>query len=279
MTKASNTKHTAEKGVIQASLKYLDNNHGPLNYVASEGGGDVTQHEGHYSMRNVSIYNGRGRSFNLDNEGFQLVDNISTVTDFYSDTQIKNIYEQDVNALVLKYTGANRVEIFDHTIRSSSIDIQRRRNIREPASLVHNDYSERSGVQRLKDYFHETPEVAEKLLKHRFAIVNVWRSINGMVSSSAIGLCDASTVAPEDLVPVTRKAKDRIGELQQAVYRPSHQWYYFPEMQPDESLLIKTYDSAKDGRARFTIHTAFDMPKAENAKPRESIETRCFAFF
>ena len=60
----------------------------------------------------------------------------------------------------------------------------------------------------------------------------------------------------------------------------ARRWYYFPEMQPDEALLIKTYDSATDGRARFTLHTSFDDPTAAaDAEPRESLETRCFAFF
>jgi hypothetical protein len=36
----------------------------------------------------------------------------------------------------------------------------------------------------------------------------------------------------------------------------------------------------KDGRARFSLHSAFDDPTSPaNAKPRESIETRTFAFF
>ena len=51
-------------------------------------------------------------------------------------------------------------------------------------------------------------------------------------------------------------------------------------MTGDEAVLIKTYDSATDGRKRFTIHAAFDDPKsAADAAPRQSLETRCFVFF
>ena len=36
----------------------------------------------------------------------------------------------------------------------------------------------------------------------------------------------------------------------------------------------------KDGRARWTAHTAFDDPTTPpNARPRESIEIRTLAFF
>jgi hypothetical protein len=51
-------------------------------------------------------------------------------------------------------------------------------------------------------------------------------------------------------------------------------------MRPDEVMLLKCFDSARDGRARFTAHSAFDDPNTrENAPPRESIEVRTLAFF
>ena len=83
-----------------------------------------------------------------------------------------------------------------------------------------------------------------------------------------------------DLVEVTRRAQDRVGQIQMARFNPAHEWVYFPDMEMDEAALIKTYDSATDGRNRFTIHTAFTDPTSKpDAAPRQSIETRCFAFF
>jgi hypothetical protein len=44
--------------------------------------------------------------------------------------------------------------------------------------------------------------------------------------------------------------------------------------------VFKVYESMKDGRARFTAHTAFDDPTTlPHARPRESIEIRTLAFF
>ena len=52
----------------------------------------------------------------------------------------------------------------------------------------------------------------------------------------------------------------------------------FAEVQSDELILIKGWDSLDDGRARFTPHGAFDLPEMrEDAPPRESIEVRTFA--
>ena len=267
---------------VEAALKYLANDVDPVNYVASSGGGDATQHQGTYVLRDVRIHDGRQRSegFQLDREGFALVAQASAVTDFYDDRQIAQVYEPEVRASIRAATGARRVEIFDHTRRAASRRIQQAQKVREPASIVHNDYTARSAPIRLRDHFADVPDEAERLLEGRFAIINLWRSITGPVLTAPLALCDATTIASRDLVSVRREAKDRIGEIQQAVYNPAHRWYYFPEMAPNEALLIKTYDSETDGRARFTIHTAFENPGApEGAPARESLETRCFVFF
>lgn len=267
---------------VEAPLKYLASAEEAPVYVASQGGGDTSRHKGNYVMKPVAVRNGRlrGGGFNLDREGFTLTAHASTVADFYDDGEIAAVYEPEVKALVRGLTGAARVEIFDHTRRSASLEVQQTRLIREPASIIHNDYTARPGPQRLRDHFRDAPEEAAALLDRRFAIVNVWRSIRGAVRSAPVALCDAASVAPGDLVSVERQARERIGEIQQAVFNPAHRWYYFPEMQPNEALLIKTYDSASDGRARFTLHTSFDDPgAAADAEPRESLETRCFVFF
>jgi hypothetical protein len=267
---------------IKASLKFLANVDEPLVYIPSKGGGDETEHVGNFSMQEVTICNGRHHKnvSSLDVEGFKLVRQASDVEDFYDDVQIESTYHGEVKSLLTKITGAARIEIFDDTRRSTSLERQRSMKIREAASIVHNDYTARSGVKRLRDHFADDPDEADELLQQRFAIINVWRSIAGPVYNHPLALCDAATVIPEDLVSVERRAEERSGELQVALHNPGHRWYYFPKMQMNEALLFKTFDSATDGRARFTIHTSFEDPDAPpDAAPRESIETRCLVFF
>ena len=278
----SNTIPTPKSEFVEAPLKYLADDENLAVYIASVGGGDVTEHKGNYVLRPMPIHNGRIRpeGFSLDLEGFMLSSQTSAIEDFYDDDAIAAVYEAEVKVLVRGATGAQRVDIFDHTRRSSSLEVQKKRQIRESASIIHNDYTAGSGPSRLRDHFVDTPGEAEALLSRRFAIVNVWRSIRGTVQNAPLALCDASSVAPQDLISVERQAKDRIGEIQLATYNPAHRWYYFPEVQSDEALLFKTYDSDTDGRARFTIHTSFDDPTAARDAPsRESIETRCLVFF
>lgn len=267
---------------IESALNYLARPEASAVYIASVGGDEVAPHEGEYVAQMLTLHNARLHpgEFNLDREGFRLVHQHSTVSDFYDDEQIARIYEDEVKALVREETGAQRIEIFDHTRRSACGEVRKSRLIREPSATVHNDYTERSGPNRLRAHFAHAPEQAEALLTRRFAIINVWRSIAGTVRSAPLALCDASSVQASERIAVERRAKDRVGELQLALYSPRHRWYWYPAMTMNEAVLIKTYDSATDGRTRFTIHSAFTDPTAApDSPPRESIETRCFVFF
>ncbi len=267
---------------FRAELKFLANLDGPLVYIPSKGGGDSTEHVGNFVMREVEIHDARRDlgSSSLDAEGFKLVSQASAVDDFFDDAQVASVYHEEVRSLLSEETGARRIEIFDDTRRSAALNRQEALGIREPADLVHNDYTAQSGIKRLRDYFVNEPDEAEKLLQRRFAIINVWRSIAGPIRNHPIVLCDATTVAADALVAVERRAEERIGQLQVALHSPGQRWYYYPDMQMDEALLIKTFDSETDGRARFTIHSSCEIPGAPRAAPpRESVETRCFVFF
>ena len=88
------------------------------------------------------------------------------------------------------------------------------------------------------------------------------------------------TLSPQDMVVTERRAANRIGQTYAITYSPAHRWFWFPRQRRDEAIVFKVYDSLKDGRARWTAHTAFDDPTSpHDARPRESIEIRTLAFF
>jgi len=262
---------------FEIPLRYLADGEQSAAIRPSVGGGDSASEEGDYVTQFVTMHDARNRLTSLEREGFMLSRQETEVTDFFSDNEITAIYEKEVKTLLADITGA-RVEIFDHTRRASSIETQRQHGIREPAATIHNDYDDASGPRRLQDFF---PDESDALTENRFAIVNIWRSMNGPVRNFPLAMCDASSVADEDLVSVPRVSKDRVGTVQMATFNPSHRWYYFPLMQMDEALLFKVYDSANDGRARFTPHTSFEDPRVKDATSagRQSIESRCFVIF
>jgi hypothetical protein len=213
----------------------------------------------------------------LDRHGFALTRHPSAVTNFYDEDEVRAVYYPECQHLLMSATGAARVVVFDHIVRCAIKARNGEQGIREPVKGAHNDYTVYSGPQRLRDLL---PDEAEALLAHRFAIINVWRPIGGPVQESPLAVCDAQSLRQDDFVASDLLYPHRTGETYAVTYRPTHAWYYVPQMRVDDALLLKCYDSATDGRARFTAHTAFDDPTSPpEAAPRESIETRAFVFF
>jgi hypothetical protein len=214
----------------------------------------------------------------LDVEGFTLATRPSAVTDWYDEGQLDGLCHEEAARLVADITGASRVEVFDHTLRIRRDDVADRTpgTARLPVMRVHNDYTEISGPQRVRDLM---PDEAEALLEKRFAFINVWRPIKGPVLDTPLAVCDARSVAPDDFVASDMVYKDRKGEIFVNTFSPAHRWFYVSKMTTDEALLIKCYDSRRDV-ARFTAHSAFTDPTTPaDAPARASIEIRTVAFF
>ena len=263
--------------VVRAPLKFRVNTaEKPAVHLSAPS----TAATGAFEWRNVAIADGRPivDRLSLETEGFELRGHDTAVANFYDDEEVRSVYYPEVEQLVKAATGASRVVIFDYTLRLED-DAQRdARDLRGPVHAVHNDYTERSGRRRVHDLLDARD--AADFLGHRFAIVNVWRSIGGPIETTPLAIADAQSIAPESLLATDLVRPDRIGEIYQVAYHPEQRWYYFPNMHRDEALLLKCFDSATDGRARFTAHTAFDNPAAtDDAPPRESIEVRTLISF
>ena len=247
-------------------------------YVDTEAltGADQPRYHATLESREVIVHDGRPRvpQISLDREGFRLVRRPTAVEDLYDDEAVARDYYPEIESLVGEALGASRVVIFDHTRR---VDDAARPGAKAPASRVHNDYTERSGPQRVREVMGE--EAASRLAGRPVVQVNVWRPIRGPVRRSPLALLDAASLGPEDLIATDMMYPDRIGEIYHLAWNAGHRWFYFPEMERDEAVLIKGYDSRIDGRARFTPHTAFADPTTPpDAPARESIEVRTLAF-
>ena len=215
----------------------------------------------------------------LDVQGFQWAVQPSAVKNFQDADELRRVYYPEAEAILQAATGGSRVLVFDHTIRIRIPGIEDRASgqPRQPVPRVHNDYTLKSGPQRVRDLL---PDEAQQLLQRRFSIVNIWRPIRGPLQDSPLAICDARTLAPADLVPLELIYRDRVGETYLVHPSSQQRWYYAPEMTADEVLLLKTYDSAEDGRARFVAHGAFADPNAPaQPLPRESIELRALIFY
>lgn len=215
-------------------------------------------------------------SLSLDREGFVLLRHPTTAADLYDEEQIAKVYYPECARLIKEYTGAKRVIVFDHIVRNAA-RMAKGNQIKGYAGRVHNDYTAWSAPQRVRDLMGDE---AEELLEHRYAEINLWRPIRGPLLRSPLALCDAQTLSQENLVGSDLRYPDRTGETYAVTYNPTQRWYYFPKMQADEVILIRCFDSARSGAARFSAHGAFDDPQTPaDAPPRESIEVRALVFF
>jgi hypothetical protein len=264
-------------GWVEASMNYLaDLSVKPRTYNPPQGTGRPRR-EGNYANFTVRVHDARPQAheLTLDHQAFALTRHDTEVRDFFDEAEIKAIYHPEMEALVKHETGAEKVVVFDHTIRVANAPVER--GFRAPVQAVHNDYTEKSGPQRVRELL--PPDEAEARLRHRFAEYNVWRPISGPVQMWPLALVDAQSIAAGDLAACDLVYADRTGEIYQGVYNPAHRWCYFPHMERHEAVLIKCYDSARD-RARFSLHSAFADPTSPaDAAPRQSIEIRAFAFF
>jgi len=163
------TNERSRPAFVEAPLKYLADAGGVPVYIPSMGGGDATLHEGRYVMQPVPIHDARARAegFSLDREGFVLVTQASAVGDFYEDEEIAAVYDSEVQALVRRVTGAERVEIFDHTRRAASLKVQVARLIRDNvASKFQAEERTFGTVPAAMRYFSRMPDTIPSAIAH-----------------------------------------------------------------------------------------------------------------
>ncbi|MEC9247586.1 MAG: CmcJ/NvfI family oxidoreductase [Pseudomonadota bacterium] len=257
---------------VQAVMKYLpreDNN--PTFYITKP---DPNYSPPLFDKPLVSIYDIRSAKdkVSLDENGFEFILQKLPEIDFLDKDLVTSMYYPACEQMVTETTGAYRAIAFDHNVRDYELE-----TADNPVRFVHNDYTESSGPQRVKDLMASE---ADELLKKRYVFINIWRPLRGPVHDFPLAIIDANSLSKDDLVESKLKYADRIGYIYSVVNNPAHRWYYLNAMQTDEILLLKCFDSAKDGRSRYTAHASFrhpDIPK--NSLPRRSIETRIIAFF
>jgi hypothetical protein len=266
---------------VNATMNYtVDNGRAP-DYYFYEPDPSVVLNPPGGDPQVVKIHDGWpiADQFHLDRQGFVLRDFSPDFKRFDDEAAVKSAFYAQVVDFVKAQTGAVRVEVFDHTIRKRlAADLKVQTTVQRPAvQLVHSDYTVNSGPQRVRDLL---PDEAEGLLQGRVAFYNVWKPLTQRVEELPLAMCDALSDADEDMLTMELKYRERTGEIYVMRYSPAHRWYYFPKMEPSQALLLKTYDSEVDGRARFMGHSAFEDPTTPaDALKRESIEVRTMAFF
>jgi hypothetical protein len=221
----------------------------------------------------------------LDREGICLADAPCKVKDFHDRQEAARVYLPELERVVMDLTGARKVVVGNFWVHRHSDRSQRfgEAGTTYPGRYAHIDYSDNSGPATARQMLGDDPD-ADRLMAGRFAIFNLWRAISEPPQDTPLAVCDATSVAAEDLmvshiVLGPEPSREMKIETNLVQHNPRHRWVYFSGMHRDELLLFRGYDS-DPARFRRVPHTAFDDPSAgEDAPPRESIDIRCVAFF
>ena len=224
--------------------------------------------------RTVRIHDARAAAAQLSFErnGFTLIRSPADI-DFLDKPDVERRYYPQADRIIRELTGASDVIVFLDMIRSEV-----RSEGAEPANNAHVDFDRESlhrWIQTLR------PDDAERLLKKRFLNINLWRPIRP-VERMPLAVCDASSVSRGDLVRtiIGQKPGEAAGPFAgfNLAYNPGQRWYYYPDMQPDEVLAFRLFDSEMS-RPHLTAHTAFEHPTSRpGAATRLSHEVRTIAF-
>ncbi|KAH9907871.1 hypothetical protein F4778DRAFT_719470 [Xylariomycetidae sp. FL2044] len=229
----------------------------------------------------ITDIRGREAEFTLDRDAFQVVGGVppSREVDFVDDESIRANYYPEVEKFLLDHIpGSTRIFLFDHTVRRSRPDAHR-----SPVLYVHIDQTAYSTEKRVHRHMGAD---AEALLRGRYRIVNVWRTLNrGPVEASPLAFASSWSLDQDDVVPVEHRYNDGYtGQTAAIVHNPGQQWHYLSGMTGSERLLLECFDSEslKEGssvQGGRVPHTAFEDPRTRaDAEGRESIEVRALVF-
>jgi hypothetical protein len=104
--------------------------------------------------------------------------------------------------------------------------------------------------------------------------VNVWRPITGPVRRTLLALADASSVKSEELVAADQLFPGRVGEIYQLAFGAGQPWYWASEIDRDEVILIKGWDSLDDGGLGLRPMVPSNFPTTRT-KPHRARASRC----
>lgn len=223
----------------------------------------------------------------LEDQGFVLVDFPTAVEEFDEGQSCSAAYGAELETLIKRLTGADRVLPFGYAIRNAA-PAKQTGKIGAPAGLAHDDY----GFDHFgkKDLDH--PALLQKLADAgieigaatRWRFLNAWRATSPPPQDYPLTLCDCRTVSPQDLIPTKWYAAGPDGQERpvysdQIRYNPEQQWYYFSDLKRDEVIVFSGIDPWSDN-LRIVPHSAFlNRSCGDRAVPRESIEVRFIALY
>ena len=245
---------------------------------------------GIYAPYAVTIRNARlAGPFTLDAHGFCLGRHHTDISDWHNQYAADSPYAAQVAEIAMRLSGADLVVPMGGMMRASGATSA---SVQPPAAEAHVDFTE-SCAARIAERLYRTARPAGSGYR-RFIAFSLWRVLSAPPQDMPVALCEGGSVRDDEGTHNTKVDVSEIptgealfapieGEENMSAatifhYSPAHRWWYFPDMEPDEVIFIKFYDS-DHGKAWRCPHTAFRDNTRPDAHPRRSMEFRAIAYF
>lgn len=286
---------------VRAMMRYVDEGDFVTRRYVSQG---KELNTGTYSDHEVVIRDGMPirDHFTLDTHGFMLATSATAVTDFHDKAQVERLYEREVEADVIRLTGADKCAARGWMLRTSA-DLSEHAASRSEGYKHHGGLQPPAGEAHVDTGSRTARRMAEATYAQcfpdgpgfrRFLITSHWRTFSPPPQDMPLAVCDGRTSFAGEEKENTMLIVDEFPEgdaltapvpgeedMMAATifsYHPSHRWWYFAGMQRDDVLLFKFHDS-DHGLTWRCPHSAFSDSSARNPHIRESIECRSVAFW
>src|SRR5262245_49267506 len=236
----------------------------------------------------------------MDKLGVALAHCESKCKNFYDAAEVERVFYPEMEKLLLAFfpdaTDAlvYNHDVFDKDYKGDRTEDQANKNPgvnANYANIVHNDLNDNSGRVRCRELLtknlrnfgreqHYTEAEADAKMARRFMPINLAKPME-TVRQNPFVLCAWPSFADQPYITNYRIYDDRVGETTRFTYRPSHEWYWFPQQKRNEVSMLKCYDSITDGSvSRWSFHSACIDPTApEDAPCRKNVVVRSFVFF
>jgi hypothetical protein len=236
----------------------------------------------------------------MDRLGVSLAHLNSKCENFYDAAEVERVFYPEIEKLLLAFfPGATDALVYNHDVfdKDYTGDRSEDQAAKNPgvnaqyANIVHNDLNDNSGRVRCRELLtrnlrnfgreqHYTEAEADAKMARRFMSINLAKPME-TVEQFPFVLCAWPSYADQPYITNYRIYDDRVGETTRFTYRPDHEWYWFPQQQPNEVSMLKCYDSITDGSvSRWSFHTACIDPTAPpDARCRKNVVVRSFVFF
>jgi hypothetical protein len=236
----------------------------------------------------------------MDKLGVALAHCESKCRNFYDAAEVERVFYPEIEKLLLEFfPGATDALVYNHDVFDKDYKGDRTEDQDKKipgvnanyAYLVHNDLNDNSGRVRCRELLtknlrnfgreqHYTEEQADAKMSRRFMSINLAKPME-TVRQNPFVLCAWPSFADQPYITNYRIYDDRVGETTRFTYRPTHEWYWFPQQKPTEVSMLKCYDSVTDGSvSRWSFHAACADPTApEDAPCRKNVVVRSYVFF